>query len=108
MKYVKTVFVYCIMLVQMNGAIVPRQKIKAFFFVAEMTCLLCSLHCSRETILKNIMSIIILSMIKIFFLKIFSHLIQLTRRVEFATKLLKVQEVKKSTCFFSIIENISK
>ena len=30
-KYVKTVFVYCVMLVQMNGAIVPRQKIKVFF-----------------------------------------------------------------------------
>ena len=53
------------------------------------------------------MSTIILSMIKTFFLKIFLHQIQLRRCVESATK-LKVQEVKKSTCFFSIMENIDK
>ena len=36
-------------------------------------------------------------MIKTFFLKICSPMIQLTRRADFANKLLKVLEVKKKT-----------
>ena len=47
-------------------------------------------------------------MIKTFFLKICAPMIQLTRRADFANKLLKVLEVKKNTCFFFTTENISR
>ena len=51
MKYVKIVFEYRITLLQMNFVIVPYQK--NIFFVVEMKCLLCSLHCIQEKILKK-------------------------------------------------------
>ena len=53
------------------------------------------------------MSIVIQSMIKIFFLKICSRLIQLTRRAEFAKKLLKVLEVKKTHVSFSLWKTLA-
>ena len=107
MKYAKKFFIYRVTLLHMNFVIVPYQK-NNFFVAVEMKYLLCSLHCIRENVLKKHYVDYHLSMIKIFSLKIFSYPIQLRRRVEFAMKLLKVQEVKKSTCFFFIMENIGK
>ena len=66
------------------------------------------LHCIREKILKkHYVDYHFINDQDIFFKDLFTPIL-LRRRVEFAMKLLKVQEVKKSTCFFSIMENIDK
>ena len=99
MKCAKIVFLY-IVLCYFRWILWLCLTKRIIFFVAEMKCLLCSLHCIQEKILKkHYVDYHFINDQDIFFKDLFTP-IQLRRRVEFAMKLLKVQEVKKSTFLF--------